>query len=299
MVTEGWRGRSGEFHGLAVCQDGMKVLGVRFWRERADKANWEECLEKKAVLFLRAHREVTVERLQNHRALYKVLLEKQSREAKIEELWEGGNSGACVLGMHLLKVFWGRANRTLFSPVWGLAVDKDMVLRGVGIDAVGVDEREVASFLVSWGREEVRDEEEGVQLVDQLWREVKQGKQEDLGGIIKREEVREALSSLKNGKAPGRDGIPKEVYSAFWDIMSDDLVELFNEIGRRGEMPLSMREGIIHLLHKKGDRRGLGNWRPVTLLGADYKVLGRVLANKAKAVLGEVLSPDQTCGGTR
>ncbi|KAJ8335388.1 hypothetical protein SKAU_G00387300 [Synaphobranchus kaupii] len=143
--------------------------------------------------------------------------------------------------------------------------------------------------------EEVRDEEEGVQLVDQLWREVEQGKQEELGGIIKREEVREALSSLKNGKAPRRDGIPKEVYSTFWDIMSDDLVELFNEIGRRGEMPLSMREGIIHLLHKKGDRRDLGNWRPVTLLGADYKVLGRVLANKAKAVLGEVLSPDQTC----
>ena len=46
MVTEGWKGRSGEQHGLAVCEDGMKVLGVHFWKERAEKKNWEACLER-------------------------------------------------------------------------------------------------------------------------------------------------------------------------------------------------------------------------------------------------------------
>ena len=46
MVTEGWKGRSGEQHGLAVCQDGMKVLGVHYWKERADRKNWEVCLER-------------------------------------------------------------------------------------------------------------------------------------------------------------------------------------------------------------------------------------------------------------
>ncbi|KAJ8335402.1 hypothetical protein SKAU_G00387440 [Synaphobranchus kaupii] len=41
---------------------------------------------------------------------------------------------------------------------------------------------------------------------------------------------------------------------------------------------------------------GGGTWRLVTLLCTDCKVLGKVLANRAKEVLGEVLGPDQTCG---
>ena len=42
--------------------------------------------------------------------------------------------------------------------------------------------------------------------------------------------------------------------------------------------------------------KDLGNWWPVTLLCTDCKVLGKVLANRAKKVLEEVLGPDQACG---
>ena len=68
--------------------------------------------------------------------------------------------------------------------------------------------------------------------------------------------------------------------------------EVFNEIGRVGSLPVSMREGIIHLIYKKGE---LGNCRLVTLLCADVKVLGKVLVNRASEVIGEVVSEDQTC----
>ncbi|KAJ8352436.1 hypothetical protein SKAU_G00239120 [Synaphobranchus kaupii] len=129
-----------------------------------------------------------------------------------------------------------------------------------------------------------RNVSEGDRLVSQLWTKVKSGKQEALGKDIVREEVREAVFALQNGKTPGRDGIPKELYAAFWEIMGEDLVEVLNELGKQGKMPSSMREGIIHLLYKKGDRKELGNWRPVTLLCVDCKVLGKVLANRAKGL---------------
>ncbi|KAJ8352435.1 hypothetical protein SKAU_G00239110 [Synaphobranchus kaupii] len=76
-----------------------------------------------------------------------------------------------------------------------------------------------------------RDVSEGDRLVSQLWRKVKSGKQEALGKDIVREEVREAVFALQNGKTPGRDGIPKELYAAFWEIMGEDLVEVLNEVG--------------------------------------------------------------------
>ncbi|KAJ8352433.1 hypothetical protein SKAU_G00239090 [Synaphobranchus kaupii] len=57
-----------------------------------------------------------------------------------------------------------------------------------------------------------RDVSEGDRLVAQLWRKVKSGKQEALGKDIVREEVREAVFALQNGKTPGRDGI----FSFLW-----------------------------------------------------------------------------------
>ncbi|KYO26487.1 hypothetical protein Y1Q_0002124 [Alligator mississippiensis] len=43
------------------------------------------------------------------------------------------------------------------------------------------------------------------------------------------EEVEKTLWSFKNGKTPGSDGLPKEFYVAFWDLLGSDLLELFQE----------------------------------------------------------------------
>ncbi|KAJ8335369.1 hypothetical protein SKAU_G00387110 [Synaphobranchus kaupii] len=85
-------------------------------------------------------------------------------------------------------------------------------------------------YSVLFGREE-RDVEEGDRLVAQLWREVQEGRQDALGGSFGMEEVREALFSLKVGKTPGRDGITRELYTRFWGIMAEDVVEVFNRVG--------------------------------------------------------------------
>ncbi|KAJ8358360.1 hypothetical protein AAFF_G00013170 [Aldrovandia affinis] len=39
------------------------------------------------------------------------------------------------------------------------------------------------------------------------------------------EEVREALLSLRDGRSPGHDGLPKEFYNAFWELIGPDLLE--------------------------------------------------------------------------
>ncbi len=50
------------------------------------------------------------------------------------------------------------------------------------------------------------------------------------------------------------------------------------------------------LLHKKGPKEELSNWRPITLLTSDYKVLAKVITERLKKVIGVVVQPDQTCG---
>lgn len=54
--------------------------------------------------------------------------------------------------------------------------------------------------------------------------------------------------------------------------------------------------GVISLIYKKkGDRRSLKNYRPISLLQIDYKILARIMTNRIKNVLPNIISVDQTC----
>ena len=47
-------------------------------------------------------------------------------------------------------------------------------------------------------------------------------------GLISKEECKKAIEMFENGKTPGNDGIPIELYKKLWDILADQLVDVFN-----------------------------------------------------------------------
>ena len=84
---------------------------------------------------------------------------------------------------------------------------------------------------------------------------------------------------MPNDKTPGSDGLSVNFYKAFWHELKDDLCQVFNQCFENGELCPSMRRGIITLLPKQGkDNLYLKNWRPISLLNTDYKILAKVLA---------------------
>lgn len=92
------------------------------------------------------------------------------------------------------------------------------------------------------------------------------------------------MKGLAAGKSPGIDGLPVEFYAAFWDELGPCLLK---------ESPQSCRRAVVTLLPKKGDLRCIGNWRPMSLLCADYKIFAKVLANRLKEVVGQLVQPEQ------
>lgn len=54
-----------------------------------------------------------------------------------------------------------------------------------------------------------------------------------------------------------------------------------------------MTKGMIILLYKKEDKRKLENYRPLTMLNTDYKILTKILANRVKLVIDEIVSITQ------
>ena len=104
-----------------------------------------------------------------------------------------------------------------------------------------------------------------------------------------------ALSQMQEGKAPGRDGLPVEFYKKFWVILRPLLLEVYNEAFERGYLHDNMVLGVIKLIPKPDkDHLELKNWRPITLLNTDYKILSKVLAQRMEMVIDGLIGEDQT-----
>lgn len=109
------------------------------------------------------------------------------------------------------------------------------------------------------------------------------------------EEFLASLKELNKGKAPGSDGLTPEFYITFWDLLKHDFMESITFSIDRGRLSDQQRTGIITLIPKKGlDRRYLSNWRPITLLNTDLKIMSKALANRIQTCIKEVVSEDQT-----
>jgi hypothetical protein len=56
----------------------------------------------------------------------------------------------------------------------------------------------------------------------------------------------------------------------------------------------SQYRGVLTLLHKGGKREDIKkNWRPLTLLNYDYKIISKLLAERLKNVLTKLIHQDQ------
>ncbi|CAM2096312.1 unnamed protein product [Caretta caretta] len=102
-------------------------------------------------------------------------------------------------------------------------------------------------------------------------------------------EFSEALRRMPTNKSPGMDGLTVEFYRAFWDILSPDLVTVWAESLQSGVLPLSCRRAVLAWLPKKGDLRDLLNWRPVSLLSTDYKIVAKAISLRLGRLTGLVL----------
>lgn len=109
------------------------------------------------------------------------------------------------------------------------------------------------------------------------------------------DEVRKSLFSMSKHKSPGADGLTVEFYIQFWDELKDILLRLYQCVYTQSIMTRSMRSGHITLIYKnKGDKNLLKNWRPISLLNVDYKIIARVMSDRLKQVLPGIISPEQS-----
>ena len=120
-------------------------------------------------------------------------------------------------------------------------------------------------------------------------------KKDKCEGLITEKELSDCLKDMKRGKSPGCDGFTIEFYQFFWQHIKDLVIGSINYGYSNGELSVDQKRGIITLIPKKGKIRTLlKNWRPISLLNTDYKLLTKCLAMRLHHVLPSIINCDQT-----
>ena len=113
--------------------------------------------------------------------------------------------------------------------------------------------------------------------------------------LITEAELLRGVKAMKKNKSPGSDGLTSEFYQFFWIDIKHILLASLNYALQNGKLSTDQKRGIISLLPKKDkDRLYLKNWRPISLLNIDYKILTKILANRILKSLPSLIDDDQT-----
>ena len=128
-----------------------------------------------------------------------------------------------------------------------------------------------------------------------------------MNALLDKNSVIEALNHSKNGTATGTDGCPYKLWKALKKRHETDekagkesfdiakvLTILYQDIQTHGlEVKSNFALGWMCPIYKKKDPTEISNYRPITLLNTDYKILTKALAVQLISEIEHLIHPDQ------
>ena len=92
-------------------------------------------------------------------------------------------------------------------------------------------------------------------------------------------------------KAPGADGFQAFFYKQYWHILGTDLHKMVSDAFSSGYGDTQMLETLLVLIPKVENPLHFKDLRPISLCNVAYKIITKVLVNRFRPLLTELVGP--------
>jgi hypothetical protein len=195
-----------------------------------------------------------------------------------------------------LRVRWlkeGDANTSLFHAVAnGRRAKNHIASVRIGEEIVTDQERKVEVFTEAYFQllGKVQPREYSIDL-EEL--EIPTAHLQDLDDMFTEEEIWRVVKDLHPDRAPGPDGFTGAFYQRAWPIIKGDILAgLFKLSVGDGRGFARLNRALITLVTKKQDE--VKDYRPISLVHSFAKLFSKIMANRLRSRLSEVVSTNQS-----
>jgi hypothetical protein len=113
---------------------------------------------------------------------------------------------------------------------------------------------------------------------------------EDISNV----EIKNALFAMNPWKAPGPDGFPAGFYQNGWSAVGSSICTFVKSIWSNPIDVASVNFTDICLIPKVDKPESVSQFRPISLCNVSYKIITKIIVNRLKQIIPQVVSPFQT-----
>jgi hypothetical protein len=260
--------------------------GLGNWSHRTFGNISKQLAEKRRLL---RSAEIEAVRSGNMSTVKSLKMEVNSLFGKEERLWrQRSRSNWLRAGDQNTRFFHGRASqRRRRNRIVGLR-DEDGNWRDSSEEVVAILTRYYESIFQTSLPDQI---DNAVRYVPNV---ITQSMNANLDREFSASEVDQALKQMAPLTAPGPDGLPPLFYQKYWHVVGPDVTKGVLSYLNSGQVLSSINHTYITLIPKVKNPEKVTEFRPISLCNVIYKLASKVIANRLKLILPNIISESQS-----